>query len=73
MPVYEFECAKGHITADLVPVGTRSAVCQACVAEMKAMHAGYAHLSLPAWKPIAKRILSPTPTTFEFADNRSRR
>ena len=31
MPVYEFECARGHITEELVPMGTSSSVmCTKC-------------------------------------------
>ncbi|MBE9544028.1 MAG: zinc ribbon domain-containing protein [Proteobacteria bacterium] len=30
MPVYEFECAKGHITEDLVPMGTQHTKCTKC-------------------------------------------
>ena len=30
MPVYEFECAKGHITEELVPMGTKSTQCTKC-------------------------------------------
>ena len=27
MPVYEFECARGHITEELVPMGTKHTKC----------------------------------------------
>ena len=30
MPVYEFECAEGHITEDLVPMGTKNTRCTKC-------------------------------------------
>jgi putative FmdB family regulatory protein len=30
MPVYEFECAKGHITEELVPMGTKHTTCTKC-------------------------------------------
>jgi putative FmdB family regulatory protein len=30
MPVYEFECANGHITEGLVPMGTKSTQCTKC-------------------------------------------
>ena len=30
MPVYEFECAKGHITEELVPMGTKHTKCTKC-------------------------------------------
>ena len=30
MPVYEFECADGHITEDLVSMGTKHVKCHKC-------------------------------------------
>jgi putative FmdB family regulatory protein len=30
MPVYEFECADGHITEELVPMGTKNTRCAKC-------------------------------------------
>ncbi len=30
MPVYEFECANGHITEELVPMGTQRTTCSKC-------------------------------------------
>lgn len=30
MPVYEFECTKGHITEELVPMGTKHMRCAQC-------------------------------------------
>jgi putative FmdB family regulatory protein len=30
MPVYEFECADGHITEELVPMGTKNTLCTKC-------------------------------------------
>ena len=30
MPVYEFECSKGHITEELVRMGTKSTKCSTC-------------------------------------------
>lgn len=30
MPIYEFECAKGHITSDLVKLDTKSVKCKTC-------------------------------------------
>jgi len=30
MPVYEFECSKGHITEKLVPMGTKNTPCTKC-------------------------------------------
>ena len=69
--IYEFECYKGHITEAVVPIGTEAWPCEVCIAEMKATYTGKADV-LPAWNPIAKRILSATRTTFVFADTRKR-
>ena len=30
MPVYEFECANGHVTEELVPMGTKTTRCARC-------------------------------------------
>ena len=30
MPVYEFECANGHITEELVKMGTKTTTCSKC-------------------------------------------
>jgi putative FmdB family regulatory protein len=30
MPVYEFECSEGHITEELVRMGTQSSKCTKC-------------------------------------------
>ena len=57
MFIYEFECPKGHITEQRVPMGTREFPCEAC-------------RLLGQEPPLAKRILSPTRTTFAFADKR---
>lgn len=54
MPIFEFQCPKGHITTLLVPRGTQVVACE--------------HKECPA--EVAKRILSPTPTTFSFAGGR---
>jgi putative FmdB family regulatory protein len=35
MPVYEFECADGHITEDLVPMGTGHVPCPHCSKKAK--------------------------------------
>ena len=35
MPVYEFECKNGHITEELVPMGTESTVCTKCKKKAK--------------------------------------
>lgn len=67
MPVYEFACPRGHVVEDLVPVGTAECVCRICIEldyiksprDMKTQLA-----------PMAQKVLSPTPTTFRFADTR---
>ena len=56
MPFYEFECPKGHVTEQLVKIGTEAVPCPDCPE------------NLPATE--AKRILSPTPTTFVCAGGR---
>ncbi len=30
MPVYEFECARGHITEKMAPMGTKHTQCAKC-------------------------------------------
>lgn len=30
MPIYEFECPKGHRFEKLVPMGTQTAMCETC-------------------------------------------
>jgi len=71
MPYYEFECPKGHVTTEIVPMGTKTWPCSACVAEMRALHERHPN-NISAWNPLAKRILSPTRTTFVFADTGKR-
>lgn len=71
MPVYEFECIKSHITSDLVPIGQKAVLCAVCLAEQIAMGERNPE-AVFCWNPVANRILSPTPTTFEFADKRRR-
>ncbi len=67
MPTYEFECAKGHVTEAGVPMGTAEIVCQTCLEEITEIGRNG---GIGAWNPVAKRILSATPTTFRFADRR---
>jgi hypothetical protein len=69
--IYEFECAKGHVTEAMVPMGTEAWPCEACIAEMKARHAANPNV-IGAFNPIAKRIMSATRTTFVFADTGKR-
>ena len=64
--VYEFECSKGHVTEASVPIGTQTWPCDACFAEHKANKRFTPELHL------ASRILSPTRTTFVFADTGKR-
>lgn len=61
-PVYEFKCPKGHTIDTLVPVATLTYPCTVCMATAKSMD----DLTL------ASRVLSPTPTSFHFADTRKR-
>ncbi len=35
MPVYEFECPQGHVTEDLVPMGTTHIKCAKCKKKAK--------------------------------------
>jgi hypothetical protein len=69
LPVYEFVCVKGHTTSDLVPVGQKSVLCAVCISEMRIAHERNPD-SIGAWNAVATRVLSPTPTTFRFADVR---
>jgi hypothetical protein len=59
MPVYEFECPRGHVIEDVVPMSTTQWPCHACI-------------SLTREATVAKRILSATPTTFVHADTNRR-
>jgi hypothetical protein len=69
--IYEFECPKGHVTEASCPIGTKTWLCEVCIAEQKALHAGDTD-ACGAWNPLARRILSPTRTTFVFADTHRR-
>lgn len=64
MPVYEFQCPHGHVSEALVPVGTQRLPCDRCTAEAIAGKRDLDSVYL------ATRILSPSPTTFRFADRR---
>ena len=35
MPVYEFECTQGHVTEELVPMGTKHTKCAKCSKKAK--------------------------------------
>jgi hypothetical protein len=63
MPLYEFRCGAGHTTEDLVPIGTAAVPCSHC----PPLIYGDGHVA-----QMATRILSPTRTDFQFADNRKR-
>lgn len=71
MPIYEFECPRGHIVDDLVHLGTYTLPCRVCHAEAlaqpRALRRG---VTFVPPETLAKRVLSPTPTTFRFADTR---
>lgn len=69
MPVYEFMCPKGHVSEDLVSVGTKQWPCSVCAAEIMAQEYSWP----PPHIPTADRILSATRTDFEFADQRRKR
>jgi hypothetical protein len=69
MPVYEFMCPKGHVSEDLVSIGTKRWPCSACTAEIMAQDYSWP----PPRVPMADRILSATRTDFEFADQRRKR
>jgi hypothetical protein len=66
--IYEFECSTGHVTEASVPMGTRTWPCAACIAEQKARPAA----DRGTRSFLATRILSPTRTTFVFADTHRR-
>lgn len=60
MPLYEFECPFGHTFVELTPIGAKNAPCMQC--------AGSAKDEEPV--VLAERVLSPTRTTFKFADRK---
>ena len=66
MPMYEFECPKGHRSEDLCAIGTKHIPCPSCDFESRNRAPG-------ARPSVAERILSPTRTNFEFADQRRKR
>jgi hypothetical protein len=63
MPLYEFRCEAGHVTEALCPIGTAQVPCGRCPILLRD----------PPIPQYATRILSPTRTTFEFADQRRKR
>jgi len=69
MYLYEFSCPKGHVTEELVPMGTKQVLCKACMVERVITHQPRDE-QLEWQPPAAKRILSATPTTFRFNDRR---
>lgn len=66
MPLYEFECPQGHVTAEIAPVGTEHMPCSTCVAEQSR-----GNLMQPA-DITAKRIMSATRTMFRHNDRTSK-
>lgn len=72
--IYEFECAKGHVTEAIVPMGTEYVVCETCVEGLKVKPLSFVNGEpiIGATNPIAHRILSPTRTTFVFCDTGKR-
>lgn len=69
--IYEFECSKGHVTEASVPMGTQTWPCEACIAQERITWR-LSTMDLCAYDLVAKRILSPTRTTFVFADTHRR-
>jgi len=74
VPIYEFQCAKEHVTEELCSIGTDVIVCPTCFELMKAAPPLIPHdvkdLVCNVWNPLAHRILSATKTDFHFADPR---
>ncbi len=63
MPFYEFECPAGHVTETLLPLSgakIMAVTCTRCARDQ----------IKPRPDVMAKRILSPTPTTFVCAGGR---
>lgn len=69
MPFYEFECNKGHVTEKLMSIAQGDAielvVCEECDKTAPKGLPGYVETA-----NLARRILSPTPTTFVSAGGR---
>jgi hypothetical protein len=64
MPLYEFECPSGHVTEAIVSVGTAHVACGQCPPVIAIGRNG----PVAVGTVMAHRILSPTRTTFHFAD-----
>lgn len=73
MPLYEFQCANGHVTEDLVPMGTSTIPCAACYKQLMSRHERGLFSEVEGEPVLASRILSPTRTTFLFADTKHKR
>lgn len=67
MPFYEFECPKGHVSEFLVRIGTESVGCDKCTEEAIERLGEREGAGVIV---TARRILSPTPTTFVCAGGR---
>lgn len=72
--IYEFECAKGHVTEAMVKMGTEHVVCDTCLEGLKVKPLTLVNGEpiIGAHNPIAHRIMSATRTTFVFADTGKR-
>jgi hypothetical protein len=64
VPIYEFECPRGHVTEALKPMGTQRVLCLECEVEYE---------DGPLDQLFATRILSPTRTDFRYADRSLKR
>lgn len=65
---YEFECPVCHeVLVEQVPMGTKEISCSMCAITIGMTTPRGAK---PEPVPMARRILSATPTTFRFADRR---
>jgi hypothetical protein len=67
MPIYEFLCESGHVSEELVPLGTELLECPRCLEHHPPMMT-----YIPPMYP-AKKILSATRTDFRYADTKLKR
>lgn len=66
MPVFEFICPQGHTTESLTSPDVKQQPCMTCMAERAAGRLKE-HTDITA-----KRVLSATRTTFQFADRKQK-
>lgn len=59
MPIYEFQCPRGHVYEELVPVGEKHVPCP--------------EHSVPFCDVFGERVLSATRTDFRYADTKLKR